>query len=122
MTCHWNVQLTRVGTPVQGSRNGSKAAPAPSTQPDSPEAEEPELSLLACVLWLAAAAALIALLSEQLVGAIEEAAVGLRVPLPFLSTILLPIVGNAAEHASAITFAAKGRMELVMGVAVGTLI
>lgn len=40
-------------------------------------------------------------------------------PLPFLVTILLPIVGNAAEHASAIVFAFKNRMEIALGVAVG---
>lgn len=101
---------------MQGAPTGCKA-PAASVVESEPE--EPELSLVACVLWLTAAAVLIALLSEQLVGAIEAAAIGLHVPLPFLSTILVPIVGNAAEHASAITFAAKGRMELVMGVAVG---
>lgn len=39
--------------------------------------------------------------------------------MPFLTTILLPIVGNAAEHASAIVFAYKNRVEIALGVAVG---
>ncbi len=43
----------------------------------------------------------------------------LGVPMPFLTTILLPIVGNAAEHASAIVFAYKNRVEIALGVAVG---
>ncbi len=38
----------------------------------------------------------------------------------FISTILLPIVGNAAEHAAAIVFAAKGKMALAVGIAVGS--
>jgi Ca2+:H+ antiporter len=32
------------------------------------------------------------------------------VPLPFISVIILPIVGNAAEHASAIMFAVKDKL------------
>ena len=44
----------------------------------------------------------------------------LNLPLAFVSTILLPIVGNAAEHASAVIFALKDKMELSIGVAVGS--
>jgi Ca2+:H+ antiporter len=40
--------------------------------------------------------------------------------MPFLSTIVLPIVGNAAEHASAIIFAMKNRLEISLGVAIGS--
>ena len=36
----------------------------------------------------------------------------LQVPDLFLGTIIIPIVGNAAEHAAAIIFAAKNKMEL----------
>lgn len=43
----------------------------------------------------------------------------LKVPMPFLTTIVVPIVGNAAEHASALMFAMKNRMEVALGVAVG---
>jgi hypothetical protein len=39
--------------------------------------------------------------------------------MPFLTTIVVPIVGNAAEHASALIFAVKNRMEVALGVAVG---
>lgn len=40
--------------------------------------------------------------------------------MPFLTTILLPIVGNAAEHASALMFAYRNRIEISLGVAVGS--
>ena len=40
----------------------------------------------------------------------------------FIGTILLPIVGNAAEHASALTVAYKGKINLAIGVAVGSAI
>lgn len=48
-----------------------------------------------------------------------EASKQLRVPMPFLTTIVVPIVGNAAEHASALIFAVKNRMEISLGVAMG---
>jgi Ca2+/H+ antiporter len=44
------------------------------------------------------------------------------IPDAFASTILLPIAGNAAEHASAIMFAAKNRLDISLGVAVGSSI
>ncbi|EOD19086.1 hypothetical protein EMIHUDRAFT_243314 [Emiliania huxleyi CCMP1516] len=52
------------------------------------------------------------------------AAAGAKVPLAFVSTILLPIVGNAAEHASAaldaVALAARNKPDLAIGVAVGS--
>ena len=38
----------------------------------------------------------------------------------FVGLILLPIVGNAAEHATAVTVAVKDKMDLAIGVAVGS--
>lgn len=71
------------------------------------------------LFWLGFITVLIAFLSEMVVDTIKEAHDSLGIPLPFLSTIMLPIVGNAAEHASAILFAYKNKMEITLGVAVG---
>ena len=38
----------------------------------------------------------------------------------FIGTILLPIVGNAAEHAAAVLFAYRDKMEISLGIAVGS--
>jgi hypothetical protein len=54
-------------------------------------------------------------------AAAADASKQLKVPMPFLTTIVVPIVGNAAEHASALIFAVKNRMEISLGVAIGTL-
>jgi len=62
----------------------------------------------------------VSILSDYIVDTIEGAAVALRIPVAFVSTILLPIVGNAAEHAAAVIFAMKNKMELSIGVAVGS--
>lgn len=86
------------------------------------EHKEVVISLGWCVVWLAIITVVIALLSEMVVDTIEEAHDSLGIPMPFLSTIVLPLVGNAAEHASAILFAYKNRMEITLGVAVGVSI
>eukprot|EP00803_Ostreobium_quekettii_P008735 evm.model.scf_774EXC.2 EVM.evm.TU.scf_774EXC.2 scf_774EXC:30261-42288(-) len=90
-------------------------------QPEPPsEQHTPTLGRGGALVWLSIVTVLIALISEFVVSSIEGAADGLKIPLPFLSTIVLPIVGNAAEHASAILFAYKNRMEITLGVAVGS--
>ena len=38
----------------------------------------------------------------------------------FIAAIILPIVGNAAEHAGAVMFAVKGKLDLSLGVAIGS--
>jgi Ca2+:H+ antiporter len=40
----------------------------------------------------------------------------------FIGLIILPIVGNAAEHVTAVTVATKNKMDLAIGVAVGSSI
>ena len=45
---------------------------------------------------------------------------GSGVSVEFVGLILLPIVGNAAEHATAVTVACKDKMDLAIGVAVGS--
>ncbi|GAP99539.1 calcium/proton exchanger [Leptolyngbya sp. NIES-2104] len=63
---------------------------------------------------------LVAIESELLVGALETATAQLRLTPLFTGVVLLPIIGNAAEHATAVTVAMKNKMELSMAVAVGS--
>lgn len=62
----------------------------------------------------------IALCAEFLVGSIEYVTTEAHISKEFLGLILLPIVGNAAEHATAVTVAIKDKMDLAIGVAVGS--
>jgi len=80
------------------------------------------LGVSGSVFWLAVITVFIAILSEYMVDAIRGAAESLHVPDLFLGTIIIPIVGNAAEHAAAIIFAAKNKMELSLGIAVGSAV
>ena len=52
-------------------------------------------------------------MSEILVGSIEPLAESLGWTELFIGMIFVAIIGNAAEHVSAITIAMKGRMDLV---------
>jgi Ca2+:H+ antiporter len=58
--------------------------------------------------------------SELLVGSLEEATEALGLTPLFTGVILVPIIGNAAEHATAVTVAMKNKMDLSMAVAMGS--
>jgi Ca2+:H+ antiporter len=70
------------------------------------------------VLALLGLTVLVALESELLVDTLETALEQVT-PL-FMGVILLPIIGNAAEHATAITVALKNKMDLSFSVALGS--
>jgi Ca2+:H+ antiporter len=74
------------------------------------------------VTWLAIITGFISTLSEFIVDAIEGAARDMKLPVLFLSGILIPIVGNAAEHAAALAFAYRNKMEIALGSAVGSAV
>jgi Ca2+:H+ antiporter len=71
---------------------------------------------------LAVATAAIAWMSEILVGAIEPAAHELGLSNIFVGVFLVSILGNAAEHATAVTAAMKDRMDLALSIAIGSSI
>ncbi len=62
----------------------------------------------------------VAVESELLVSSLEEATSQLGLTALFTGVILLPIIGNAAEHATAVTVAMKNKMDLSVSVAVGS--
>ncbi len=69
---------------------------------------------------LLAAAALLAVLSEILVGAIEPFIARFGLSQLFVGVILIPTIGNLAEHLVAVQLAWKNRMEFAMAVAYGS--
>lgn len=89
---------------------------------DSEEEDEEEKATLSgwvALLTLFIATILVAFCAEFMVNGIEpitEAGVSVE----FVGLILLPIVGNAAEHVTAVTVAMKDKMDLAIGVAVGS--
>jgi Ca2+:H+ antiporter len=88
-------------------------------QPHYSEAE-PLWSVRVSVSVLLVATALVALMSETLVGAVEEARERLGWTELFVGVIVIAVVGNAAEHSTAILVAMKNQMDLSFQIAVGS--
>lgn len=87
------------------------------------EGEEEEEDVLApslSVLLLIASTLVVFFCSECLVDSIDEVSQKFGLSKCFIGVILLPIVGNAAEHTTAVACAHKGMMDLALGVAVGS--
>lgn len=87
---------------------------------DSDKNEEAEIAQWEAIAWLAFLTLWIFFLSGYLVDALQGASNSMNVPVSFISVVLLPIVGNAAEHASAIMFAVKDKLDITIGVAIGS--
>lgn len=82
----------------------------------------PSWSIKKAVLVLIAAAVAIGVLSELLVASTAEAVRSVGMSEIFVGLILIPIIGNAAEHSSAVMMAMKNRMDLAVSIAVGSSI
>jgi Ca2+:H+ antiporter len=80
------------------------------------------LSRRSAIILLLASTGLVALCAEFLISSIEEVTESSTLGEIFIGLIVLPIVGNAAEHITAITVAMKNKMDLAIGVAIGSSI
>ncbi|MEP7198891.1 MAG: calcium/proton exchanger [Chloroflexota bacterium] len=83
-------------------------------------ASEPPMSLRLSLLLLALSVLAMAYLSEALVGSIEPLLDQSGLSPLFIGIIVIPIIGNAAEHAVAVQVAWKNQMELALGVCMGS--
>ena len=83
-------------------------------------AHVPHISLRVAIVILIVSTAFIALMSEILVSAVDPMVKQIGISELFVGVILVPIIGNVAEHVVAIEVAAKNKMDLSMGIAVGS--
>jgi Ca2+:H+ antiporter len=86
------------------------------------EEHEERWSIARALITLVVASVLAAFMSEVLVGAAEETGKVLGMSSIFIGMIFLAIVGGAAESISAITMASKNKMDLSIGIALGSSI
>jgi Ca2+:H+ antiporter len=86
---------------------------------ENPHSEE-KVNLWLWIGVLLGITLLVALESELLVDTLEEATSQLGLSALFTGVIVLPVIGNAAEHATAVTVAMKNKMDLSVSVAVGS--
>jgi len=86
------------------------------------EEEKPRMNVYSAVASLLAVTVVTSFCADYLVDSIDEFADRFGIPKAFIGLILIPIVGNAAEHTTSVWMAVKGKTELVIGVCVGSSI
>jgi Ca2+:H+ antiporter len=98
--------------PAVGSRADDQHAAA--------EHEAPDWSVGRGVIVLLVATGFVVWMSELLVGSIEHVVLEVGISEFFLGIILIPLIGNVAEHLVAVQVAAKNKMELSLAISVGS--
>ncbi|KAJ5198605.1 uncharacterized protein N7498_007722 [Penicillium cinerascens] len=106
---------------ARGAARGPTAGDAAAVEPADRQ-PEPNMSRTAAVVLLLLSTALVAVCAEFLVDAIPDMIKSSSVSEAFIGLIILPIVGNAAEHVTAVSVATKNKMDLAIGVSVGSSI
>lgn len=92
----------------------------PKRLDEDDDEEDPQLHFFTALGALTISTVIIAFCAESMVGSIDAVTKQGGLTQEFVGLILLPIVGNAAEHATAVTVAMKDKMDLAIGVAVGS--
>src|SRR2546421_1210910 len=82
--------------------------------------EQPEWSRGLGIGMLLGAALLVGLESELLVSALDPALQTLKISPIFVGLILIPVIANAAEHAAAVFFAVRDKLDVTLEIAVGS--
>ncbi|HXY30121.1 MAG TPA: calcium/proton exchanger [Gemmatimonadaceae bacterium] len=90
--------------------------------PSHPDIEHAAWPMRRTLLVLGAAAAAIAVMSELLVGATTDTVATLGLSQFFVGIIVVPIIGNAAEHSTAVLVARRNQMDLGVSIAIGSSI
>ena len=84
------------------------------------EEEEPEMGFWTALFGLFFVTILVSIYSEFLVSSIDGFTESSGISKTFVGLIIIPVVGNAVEHITAVSVAMKNKMDLSMGVAVGS--
>ncbi|KAG8626830.1 hypothetical protein KVT40_005775 [Elsinoe batatas] len=93
-----------------------------ASKKEDDEEEEEVMSFTASGMLLLISTGLVAVCAEFLVGAIPGMIAASDVSEEFVGLIILPVVSNAAEHFTAVTVATKNKMDLSIGVSLGSSI
>ncbi|QPC70016.1 hypothetical protein HYE68_000768 [Fusarium pseudograminearum] len=86
------------------------------------EPEEPTIGPVAAIAVLVVTTVLVTVCADYLVDSIDDLVTTSGISRGFIGLILIPIVGNAAEHVTAVVVAVRDKMDLAMGVAIGSSI
>ncbi|KAK7552134.1 membrane bound cation transporter [Phyllosticta citricarpa] len=115
-------RLNRTSPAVAGHPAPGQIRPVNSEHESREEEHHGEMSRTCAIVMLLITTGLVAVCADFMSDAIEPLVDKTGVSQAFIGLIILPIVGNAAEHVTAVTVAAKNKMDLAIGVAVGSSI
>ncbi|OAX81445.1 calcium/proton exchanger [Emergomyces africanus] len=110
-----SVENNNNGTVVRNGVGGGEEA-----EEEQEEEEERTLNPWAAGIALLIITVAVSICAEFLVGSIDSIVEATHISKTFIGLILIPIVGNAAEHVTAIVVAYKNKMDLAIGVAIGS--
>lgn len=124
-----SIEMQEINNPRSHSRakNQSRdsfvaAARIPIPPAESEDELEPAISRKASVILLLISAGVVSVCAEFLVDSIEHVVANARLTEAFLGLIILPLLGNTAELATAVTVALKNKMDLAINVTIGSAI
>lgn len=106
--------------PVDEGENGQDGEDGEGGQQEEEEEEPHILNPVAAGVALVVVTVMVAICAEYLVDSIDSIVETAHISKTFIGLILLPIVGNAAEHVTAVVVSYKGKMDLAIGVAIGS--
>ncbi|KAK7750752.1 Vacuolar calcium ion transporter [Diatrype stigma] len=112
-------------TPTPERREEDSEAAVPDAQvigQEPHEEEEVHMSPWSAAVVLILTTILVSVCADYLVNSIDALVERAHISRNFIGLILIPIVGNAAEHVTACVVAIKNKMDLAMGVAIGSSI
>ncbi|ORZ05790.1 calcium/proton exchanger [Absidia repens] len=115
---HFSRRTTR--SRINDAENSSTLTENEQEEEEEEEPEEPIMSGWLAGMMLFFITVFVAICAEFLVSAIEAVVEQWNISETFVGLILLPIIGNAAEHVTAVSVAWKNKMDLALGVAVGS--
>ncbi|KAJ4259797.1 Vacuolar calcium ion transporter [Fusarium torreyae] len=103
-------------------RTHSNLFDAENQNAEEVEPEEPTIGPISAIGVLIVTTILVTLCADYLVDSIDDLVTTSGISRGFIGLILIPIVGNAAEHVTAVVVALRDKMDLAMGVAIGSSI
>jgi Ca2+:H+ antiporter len=84
------------------------------------EHEEPEWPVRRALVVLGGATVVTAWMSEVLVSSLDPALTSLHLSKFFVGLIIVPVIGNAAEHSTAVVFALRNKLDVTLEIAIGS--
>ena len=110
------------GEVSKGEPTSAEASPDAKSFEGPASGHAESWSIRKSMLWLFGATLGVAIMAEFLVGAVEGAVAELGLTHLFVGVILVAIVGNAAEHSTAVLMALRDKMDLAYNIAIGSSI